>query len=125
MVKSLIAIAVALALFCGIALFEGIYVDKQFDEFQAELYTLYEKTDEEKANCEDAKTVQARWENKKSKLHVWIPHNDIARIDDYLAETVRLIAEKDFSHALSKLEILLHACKTIPGTYRPNFENIF
>ena len=125
MVKSLTAIGVAFLLLLGAGLFEWYFVNEQFGEFGEELHTLYQKADEETANGEDAKAVQASWENRKEKLHVWIPHNDITRIDDYMSETVRLIAEKDYDLALAKLEIMIHLTKCLPDTYKPAVENIF
>ncbi|MDE5896651.1 MAG: DUF4363 family protein [Clostridia bacterium] len=124
MVKSLVSIAVTLALLAGLAVFEWLYVDAQFTQFGQELQTLVDKVEAETANGEDAKAVQHSWENRKEHLHVWIPHNDISRIDDYMSETVRLVAEKDYTLALAKLEILTHLTKCLPDTYRPALENI-
>ena len=124
MVKSLISIFVTLALLAGLALFEGIYVDRQFTQFGTELETLIDKTEAETANVEDAKAVRESWESKKEHLHVWSPHNDISRIDYYMSETVRLIAEQNYSLALSKLEVLTHLTKCLPDTYLPALENI-
>ena len=125
MVKSLTAIGVAALLLVGAALFEWYFVSKEFSDFGEELQALYRKADEESANAGDARAVQTSWETRKEKLHVWIPHNDITRIDDYLSETVRLIAEKDYPLALAKLEIVLHLTKCLPDTYKPAVENIF
>ncbi len=125
MVKSLIAIAVSVALLVGLGIGEWISVRNEFERFGEELQTLYEKAENETANGEDAKAVQTSWENKKKKLHVWIPHSDVTRIDDYMAETVRLIAEKDFALAMPKLEILIHLTSCLPATYSPALENIF
>ena len=125
MVKSLCSIAVAILLMLGAALFEWFYVSDNFEEFGEELHTLYQKTENETANGEDAKAVQSSWEERKEGLHVWIPHNDIARIDDYMSETVRLVAEKEYTLALAKLEILIHLCECLPDTYRPALENVF
>ncbi len=124
MVKSLSAILVSIALLLGAALFEWRYVGKQFGDFQAELETLFDKTENETANLTDAKAVQSSWEQRKERLHIWIPHNDIARIDEYMAEAVRLVGEKDYSGALAKIEILLHLSECLPDTYRPALENI-
>lgn len=124
MVKSLSAIGVALLLLLGAALFEWYFVNDQFEAFGEELHSLYLKTDNETANGEDAKAVQTSWETRKQKLHVWIPHNDISRMDDYMAEAVRLIAEKDYDLALVRLETLLHLTQCLPGTYMPALENI-
>ncbi len=125
MVKSLTSILIAFALLLGAAIFEWFYIDTQFSQFGDELKTLCAKAEEETANAEDAKAVQMSWEDRKEHLHVWIPHNDISRIDDYLSETVRLVGEKEYSLALSKLEILIHLTTCLPDTYRPGIENIF
>lgn len=124
MVKSLTAILVSIALLAGAAVFEWHFVNKQFNDFGEELETLYEKAEEGTASAADAKSVQTSWETRKEKLHIWIPHNDISRIDEYMAETVRLIGRKEFDFALAKLEILLHLTECLPGTYSPELENI-
>ena len=125
MVKSLIAIASAAVLLAGAVFFEWFFVERQFKSFHDELSALYLKAEDETANGEDAKAVQTSWENKKDKLYVWIPHNDISRIDDYMSETVRLIAEKEYPLALAKLEIIMHLTHCLPDTYKPSLENIF
>ena len=108
MIKSLAAIAAALLLLIGAAVFENIYVTNSFENFHEELRTLYEKTDGGNATGGDAEAVRAAWEARKEKLHVWLPHNDVNRVDDTLSETVRLVAEGDYDLALPKIEILLH-----------------
>ncbi len=125
MTKSLTAIAVAVALLIGLGVFEWFFVEGEFSGFREELESLYDKSEQETANGEDAKAVQAAWEQRKERLHVWIPHNDVARIDDYMSESVRLIAEQNYTLALAKLEILLHLTECLPSTYRPALENIF
>ena len=124
MIKSITAILIAAALLFGLGLFEWIYVENTFEGFHEELKTLYDKTESDEANGEDAKAVQAAWERRKENLHIWIPHNDVMRIDDYMAETVRYIAENERELALAKLEILLHLTECLPDTYRPALENI-
>lgn len=124
MVKSLSAILVALALLLGAGLFEWFYVEDQFASFGEEIETLALKTNAEEANAEDAKAVQTSWEKRKDRLHIWIPHNDIARIDEYMAEAVRLIGDKEYSLANAKLEIILHLTECLPGTYRPEIGNV-
>ena len=124
MVKSLVSILVTVLLLAGISLFEAFYVKDHFDEFRTELQSLYAKVDEGTANGEDAKIVHDSWERRKEQLHVWIPHNDISRIDDYMSETVGHIKQGDYSLAQAKLEILLHLTDCLPDTYRPGLENI-
>lgn len=125
MVKSLIAITTAALLLLGAVLFEWYFLETQFQEFGEELTALYFKAEDETANGEDAKAVQISWESRKEELNIWIPHSDIARIDDYMSETVKLIAEEEYVLALAKLEILIHLTKCLPDTYKPGIENIF
>ena len=124
MVKSLSAILVSFALLLGAALFEWVYVEHQFSSFEGEVRTLALKTDAEEANVEDAKAVQTSWEQRKERLFVWIPHNDIVRIDEHLAESVRLIGEQEYSLAAARLEIIMHVICCLPDTYRPSLGNI-
>ena len=124
MVKSLTAILVSFALLLGAALFEWFYVEDQFSAFEEEVTTLALKTDAQTANVEDAKAVQRSWDKRKDRLYVWIPHNDIIRIDEYLAESVRLIGEEEFSLASARLEIIMHMIGCLPDTYRPSLGNI-
>ncbi len=125
MVKSLTAILVAAALLAGLGIFEWRYVKREFSGFGEELQTLYDKAERAEANGEDAKAVRVSWEKRKSRLHIWIPHNDISRIDDYVSETVKFVAEGKYDLALPKLEILLHLTECLPATYRPALENVF
>ena len=118
MIKSLSAILTVCILLAGIAFFESYYVGKAFEDFSEELTFLYEKTEEERA-------VQISWDARKERLQVLLPHNDVARVDNYLAETVRLVAEQNYAPALPKLEALLHIVQAFPNAYRPTIANIF
>ena len=125
MVRSLSSILAVLLLLAGAAIFEYFYVSNAFEGFYAELTCLYEKTDEEEATLGDARAVQTAWEARKEKLQIFLPHNDVARVDNYLAETVRLVAEGGYDDALPKLDALLHLAETFPNAYRPTPANIF
>ena len=125
MIRSLPAIFAVCVLLAGAAIFERLYVDKAFADFHVELTSLYEKTDEGRANYEDARAVQTAWEARKERLQIFLPHNDVARVDNYLAETVRLVAEGDYAPALPKLEAHMHHAETIPHAYLPTPANIF
>ncbi|MDE7439459.1 MAG: DUF4363 family protein, partial [Clostridia bacterium] len=97
MVKSLIYTATALLLCLGLFIGVEIYLNKQFDEFHDALTTLYKKVENETANREDGYAVREMWSDKKSKLHVFIPHNDISYVDYWLSEACGLIYEKEYS----------------------------
>ena len=91
MVKSLLSILFAGLLLVGAAVFEGIYLKRQFSAFGEEVACLIQKAEEGEAGEEDGEAVYASWERRRDELHIWIPHNDISRIDDYLSESIRCL----------------------------------
>lgn len=125
MVKNLVSIAVVLCLLIGGAIFENYYLNKQFDEFNGVLTTLYDKIKEEDANENDVYSVQNLWLEKKRTLHVFIPHTEIKEIDLWLSEAVKLVHDKEWTDAISKIEVLLELSEQIPKTFSVKLENIF
>ena len=125
MVKSIIytltAFILCLALFIGVE----IYLKKQFSEFHSALDILYKKVEDETANREDGYAVRELWADKKSKLHIFIPHNDISYIDYWLSEACGLIYCKQYDLALGKIEVLEEITQNLPGGYSLKIENIF
>ena len=124
MVKSLLSIlCVALVLIAG-GIFEDYYVHKEFREFNKVLQVLYEKVDTESAVMEDVYAVQDNWLNKKKNLHAFIPHTEIKEIDLWLSEAVTLVRDKEWSDAISKIEVLIELTEQIPKTFEISFQNI-
>ena len=125
MVKSVVytltAIALCLALFIGV----HIYMGKQFSEFHDAVETLYKKVADQTANREDGFAVRSMWTEKKSHLHIFVPHNDISYVDYWLSEACGLIYCGEFELALGKLEVLLEITKNLPGGYALKLENVF
>ena len=125
MVKSIIYTAVALLLCLALFIGVEIYLNKQFDEFHGALDTLYKKVEDESANREDGYAIRSMWTDKKSKLHIFVPHNDISYIDYWLNEACGLIYNGEYDLALAKIEVLKEITKNLPGGYSLKFENIF
>lgn len=125
MVKSVISmIIVAILLFC-MAAFEADFVKRQFCEFDTVLEVLYEKVSDETATEDDVYAAQKNWLDKKRYLHAFIPHNEIKEIDLWLAESVKLVREKEWTDAVSKIEVLKELSEQIPKTFSVTWENIF
>ena len=124
MVKSIIYTLVAFIL-C-LALFIGVEQNKkkQFGEFHDALETLYRKVEDETANREDGYAVRSLWSDKKKKLHIFIPHNDISYVDYWLSEACGLIYCGQYELALGKIEVLQEIAKNLPDGYRLKLENI-
>lgn len=125
MVKAICYTAAAILLCIGIFIFAEYYIGKQFNEFSEALDTLYTKIDERTATREDGYAVRELWADKKSKLHVLLPHNDISYIDYWLSEACGLIYNGEYELALGKIEVLKEIAENLPGSYALNFENIF
>lgn len=125
MVKSIIAIIVSALVIAFSAFFEWGTVNRDFSSFSEELAALTQKLENGTAGEEDAKAVQTSWERRKKSLHVWIPHNDVSRIDDYMSETVHLVGEGETALAIAKIGIMQHLTECLPDTYKPHIDNIF
>ena len=106
------------------AWFESNFVNRQFNEFQTVLESLYEKVDDESAVMDDVYAVQKNWIEKKKYLHAFIPHNEIKEVDLWLSEAVTLVRDKEWSDAISKIEVLKELAEQIPRTFKILWENI-
>ena len=125
MVKSIIYTLTAIAMCAGLFVFTEKYVGGQFDDLYGAANALYEKTEEGSATENDALAVRALWEDKKSRLHIFIPHNDIAQIDLYLAQADGHIREGDMGLALAKTEVIKRLAQSLPCSYSVKLENVF
>ncbi|MDE7087247.1 MAG: DUF4363 family protein [Clostridia bacterium] len=125
MVKSIIYTLVAIALCLGVFFGTQYHIDSQFGQFHGALETLYDKIEEKTATRADAYAVRDMWTDKKSRLHIVIPHNDISYIDYWLSEACALIYREEYDLALGKIEVLLEITKNLPDSYSVKLENVF
>lgn len=125
MVKSIIYTLSAIVLCLGLFIFTEWYVTKQFSEFSEAVDTLYVKVENNTANREDGFAVRTMWNDKKEKLQVFLPHNDISYVDYWLSEACGLIYTGQYDLALGKLEVLKEITKNMPNAYGLRLENIF
>lgn len=125
MVRSIIYTLAAIALCAGLFIFTQVYVNSQFDALYVAADSLHEKVEEGNAGESDAKSVMMLWEEKKTRLHIFIPHNDIGQIDNFLSEAAGHIRDSEFGLALAKLEVVKHLAKSLPGSYSVTLENVF
>ncbi len=125
MVKSIILTLSALLLSIAFFIFVDRYLSNEFGEFCAAVDTLYVKTEDGVANREDAYAVKSMWTDKKSKLHMFIPHNDISYVDYWLNEACAFIYTGNYDLALSNLEVVREIAKSLPDNYTLKAENIF
>lgn len=124
MVKAIIYTLAAIALCVGIFIFTEYYVTKQFGEFSSALDTLYSKIEDKTANREDGYAVRELWADKKAKLQIFLPHNDISYIDYWLSEACGLIYTEQYDLALGKIEVLKEITENLPSSYGLRIENI-
>lgn len=125
MVKSIVYTLVAIALCIGVFLGTQFYIDNQLSEVHGALETLYDKIEQQTASREDAYSVKTLWATKKSRLQIFIPHNDISYVDYWLSEACALIYNGEYDLALGKIEVLLEITKNLPDAYTVKLENVF
>ncbi len=124
MVKSTISILCVLVVIMFGVIYESNFIHRQFNEFNEVLTVLYEKTENESATEADVIAVRDNWKDKKKYLHIFIPHNEIKEIDLWVSESVKLVKDKKWTDAISKIEVLLELSKEIPKTFSLRIENI-
>ena len=125
MVKTLISIiSVAIILTAGI-IYENYYVNKEFKELNFAIERLYEKTISKTAVADDVYAVQSNWLEKKRHLHVFVSHNEIRELELWIAESVVLIKDKEWTDALSKIEVLKELTEQLPKNFSFSLENVF
>ena len=106
------------------AIAEDVTIKKSFGEFSTYAQVLYLKEQDESATVDDALILQKNWLKFKSKLHVYIPHNEIKEMDLWVSECVGYTKAKNFKEAKSKLEVIIELTQQIPKTFKFDIENI-
>ena len=124
MVKTLVSMVIAVGILIGGAIFENAYIRHEFGIINTALISLYEKVEEKSATEDDVYAVQNCWLDKKKNLHVFLPHNDLKEVDLWIAESVKLIKNKKWEDALSKIEVLIELSEQIPKTFVLLPENV-
>ena len=124
MVKAFITAIVGIAIIVGASIFEHVYIEKTFSNFNNAVCEVYQKTENESASKEDVLAVQNLWIKNKKTLHVFIPHNDIKEFDLWISEAVALVEKQMWEDALSKLEVVIEMTEQIPKTYSLRLENV-
>ncbi len=124
MVKSFISLLFAFILLLGLSFLEQFYINKTFKEFKVIMVDIYEKIESDTAKKEDVISAQEFWIDKKKKLHVFIPHNDVKEIDLWLAESVTLVENDKKEDAISKIDVVIELIEQIPKTFSFKIENL-
>lgn len=125
MIKTIFTTLIAIIILCTGAICENRFIKNEFNEFSGVLNILYEKTEQQTAVKEDVYAVQQNWLEKKRKLHAVIPHTEIKEVDLWLSECVMLVHDKEWTDAITKIEVLLELSEQIPKTFTLTFQNIF
>ena len=125
MVKTIISIVVVACLVITGAIFEATVINKQFDEFATELNSLYQLTETETPTEEDVYALQENWRSKKNFLHAFISHNEIREFDLWIADMITFVREKEWTDAMSKLEVLISLTHEAPRSFIMNFASVF
>ncbi len=124
MVRSILSVLIVGIILTAGAIYENDFIHRQFNEFCVVLDTLYEKVEDQTAIVDDVYAVQKNWLDKKRYLHAFIPHNDVKEVDLWLAESAMLVKNKEWTDAISKIEVLKELAEQIPKTFTVSFENI-
>lgn len=124
MVKSIITIAVAVAILIGGTIFEQSVVLNQFEEFSCVTCELKEKAEKGEATVDDMLNLQENWHNKKKFLHMFIPHNELKEVELWISEAISFAKYDNKEELVDKLRVLCDLSKEIPKTFLIRLDNI-
>ena len=124
MVKSIISTIFAILILVFGCMLEQRYINSTFNNFKDIMVEVYTKVENDMAVKEDVLSAQKFWINKKEKLHIFIPHNEIKEIDLWIAESSTLVENNKKEDALSKLDVVIELLEQIPKTFSFRIENI-
>lgn len=124
MVKSTLSMVIVALLIAFACFWEGNYIKNSFKDFGDAIEITYQKVENQTASKDDVYALQKNWLSKKKCLHTVVPHTEIKEIDLWLSETVMLVDKKEWTDALSKLEVLKELAEQIPKTFSLLAENI-
>ena len=125
MIRTLISIAVTLALILTLSIYEMYYVHDTFHHFTAILQALRQKTELQTATYEDGMAVRSYWEHEKHTLHVWLPHTMLQEVDYHLDEAIGYLYNDDYANALAQVEVARELSLEFPRSYSFSLQNIF
>ena len=125
MIRTIVSIILSLALLVGISAWEGHYLERNFEQIENTIQSLYDKTEEGTATHEDGEAVEIFWQEKKHKMHFILPHSAVQQIDFELNEALGYLYQGNFQDALPKMEVLLQITEVIRQNYTLLWGNIF
>ena len=125
MIKSVVSMLAVLVILVGVSFWEAHFITSNFNDFRQKTQVVYQKVEDQIAVIDDVYALQDCWLQKKAHLHSVIPHAEIKEMDLWLSEAVMLVRDKEWTDALSKIEVLLELCEQIPQTFSLSFQNIF
>ena len=125
MVRTISGIIVSFCLLLGLSVFEVLYVQRVFQNFDEQIRYLFKKSEDNVATYEDGNTVRIYWREKKKSLYLFIPHEKLENVDYQLNEALGYLYEGKFEDALPKLEVIMELCIRIPREFSFKIENVF
>ncbi len=124
MVKSLVSIVIASLIMVSAGIFEQKFVKKEFADFEIAVSSVLEKAENNTATKDDMLALRENWLNRKSYLHIFIPHNEIKEFELWISEAISFSEFEDKKELVDKLEVVLSLSREIPKTFLISLENI-
>lgn len=118
--KLTIAIVVAVLLIGG-GIWETVYVNNTFDEFEIKLEELMQQ---EEYNLDDIKTVGNWWYSRADKLEITIPHVQLTEITVTYGELEGAVENEDYDSASALLNRIYQYTIRIGNLYGFKMQNI-
>lgn len=127
MSKQIIICILVIIIVIWLDAFTARYTNNIMDNIISNLSEVREaiyQEDEEKMK-ENIEKVMDEWDKNKSKLSVYIEHDELEKVELYMVEVNTDIGTKEYNMALESLESCSFIIEHIKDKYKLSLKNIF
>jgi uncharacterized protein YoxC len=124
--KTILLIAIPLAVIIGLGIFMQGMLDRNADEISKLLDELEKQVNSENWEQADAKLekISKDWQPVRKKWQAVIDHFEIDRIDDTFSRLKAFVKAEEDEDCLAEIAVLKQTFQHIPEKERMNFSNI-
>lgn len=127
MKKEIIICIVVIMIILGLNILSEKYTNDIMDNVTIHLGMVREAilTEDEEKMKENIKNVLEEWDKNKSRLSVYIEHDELEKVELYMVEVNTDIGTKEYNMALESLESCNFIIEHIKDKYKLSLKNIF
>lgn len=127
MKKEIIICVIVIIIVITLNVFSEKFTNKIMDDIITNLKNVREAllTENEEQMRENIEKVNNEWEENKSKLSIYIEHDELEKIEMYMVELNTHIETKEYNMAIESLDVGVFIIEHTKDKYKLSLKNIF